>query len=318
MDDVSVALARSPSRPEIVKTSLHAVRFNGDRTAHIPAYADIWSDSIGFPLPNFANVAVTFHVLGPTGEPTYHPAAFATSFYNAGHYRPTDAAALSEKFTAYDYIAGIDVQNAAAAGVVVAFGDSITDGAGSKVDANHRWPNYLAERILASPTVPRLGVLNAGIGGNRILRGGGYFGRNALARFDTDVLAQSNVRSLIVLLGVNDIQQTPHENVSGNIIGGLKQIVLRAHAAGIRATCATITPYNGFDTYSAAGEATRQRVNAWIHTNNQCDAVADFDAAVRDPQEPTRLQPRFDSGDHLHPNDDAYSAMAAAVDLQRL
>jgi lysophospholipase L1-like esterase len=217
-------------------------------------------------------------------------------------------------------------QEAAAAATVVAFGDSITDGANSTMDANHRWPDILAGRLEAAGM--KIGVLNAGIGGNRVLHDPAAnirFGVNALARFDRDVLAQPDVKFAIVMEGINDLGHAgssapASETVSAeDVIFGLKQLVERAHEKGIRVFGATLTPFEGtvFKGYFTPEKETwRKAINEWIRNGKGVDGVIDFDKAVRDTQHPDRILPAYDSGDHLHPGDAGYKAMGEAIDLK--
>jgi lysophospholipase L1-like esterase len=194
-------------------------------------------------------------------------------------------------------------------------GDSITDGLHSTPDANRRWPNRLAERLHAYKGGKRIGVLNAGISGNRILHD--MAGTNASARLDRDVLVQSGARYVIVLEGINDIG-IPVGSPAEDIIAGHRQIIERVHAMGLKVYGGTLTPFQAFLPgvyYSAEGETKRQVVNQWIRTSKAYDAVIDFDRALRDPSNPAVMRPAYDSGDHLHPNDAGYQAMADAVDL---
>jgi len=199
---------------------------------------------------------------------------------------------------------------------IVALGDSITDGTASTTDANHRWPNLLADRLAAAHL--KLAVVDQGIGGNRILHD--LAGPNALARFDRDVLAQAGARFVTVLLGINDIGRSatgqPPQPVSADeIIAGHRQMILRAHDLGLKIVGCTLTPYEGAAYFSPEGETKRQAVNNFIRAGGAYDGLIDFDAAVRDPSHPSRILPMFDSGDHLHPNDAGYQAMAASIDL---
>jgi lysophospholipase L1-like esterase len=223
----------------------------------------------------------------------------------------------------WHYVSGVDVDGP---GTVVALGDSITDGVTSTFGANRRWTDYLALRLRTQPLGIRYGVANAGISGNRILLDGNApnhtifdgSGPNALARLSYDVLDRSNARSVVVLLGINDIQQTPHQTDPQQIIAGLAQLATQARSRGLRTIAATIMPWQGWQSFTPELEAVRASVNTWIRTGGVFDAVADFDAATRDPAQPTRLLPAFDSGDHLHPNDAGDRAMAAAVPLLQL
>jgi lysophospholipase L1-like esterase len=222
------------------------------------------------------------------------------------------------------FFTGVEVLAPAASAAVVTFGDSITDGALSAVDANHRWPDTLAARLVPLG----VGVLNAGIGGNRILNDPASalrFGVSALARFDRDVAAQPGVKWVILMEGINDLghaspDSLPTEFVSADdIIAGMKQIIERAHACGLRIFGATLTPFEGTRSasyFTPEKEAARKKVNEWIRAGGAFDGVIDFDKAVRDPAHPDRILATYDSGDHLHPGDDGYRAMGEAVDLK--
>jgi lysophospholipase L1-like esterase len=221
------------------------------------------------------------------------------------------------------FLAGIDVRAPRDSGAVVILGDSITDGRGSTTNGNDRWPDVFARRLQASPATVHVAVLNAGIGGNRLLRDG--LGPSALARFDRDVLAQSGVRWLIVLEGINDIgtasgarAKSEPAATADDIIGAYARIIERAHAHGIRVYGVTIMPFEGFSYasyFTPESEAERQTVNAWIRTSRRFDAVIDFDAVTRDPERPSRLSAAVDGGDHLHPSSAGYRIMGEAIDL---
>jgi len=216
------------------------------------------------------------------------------------------------------------VERCKAAQLIVALGDSITDGRGSTTNGNDRWTDRLAQRLQADPATRHLAIVNQGIGGNRLLNDG--LGPNALARLDRDVLAQPGVRYLILLEGINDIgtltRETPvsdveHARLVSRIIGAYRQIVMRARAKGIKVIGGTILPFAGNDYYhpDARNEADRQAVNSWIREPGNFDAVVDFDRAMRDPVRPDRLLPRYDVGDALHPSPEGYRAMAEAIPL---
>jgi lysophospholipase L1-like esterase len=203
---------------------------------------------------------------------------------------------------------------------IVAFGDSITDGARGTPNTNMRWPDELARRLQADKKFSGLGVLNEGIGGNRVLHDG--TGPSALARFDRDVLAQAGVKYLIVMESINDIGvgtrlNNPYDTVSADdLIAGLQQLVERAHIHGIKVFGATLTPYVGAGYQSPAGETIRTAVNDWIRSSKSLDGVIDFDMTTRDPNDPSKFSPAMDSGDHLHPGDAGYKAMGEAIDLK--
>ena len=302
------------------------VRFGGLASTVIPAGAEVWSDPVDFRVTAGADLAISIRLPGAPTPPTGHPGSRATTYF--AHGDQTTAADLPGAQTAPRWLvlAGIEVL-APAARAVVAFGDSITDGYGVQPDTNLRWTDHLAARLRADPAFAQVAVLNAGIGGNRLLLDG--LGPNALARFERDVLSQPGVTHLIVLEGVNDLgvltrdgPATPEQHAAlvSQATEALRQIVLRARARGITAIGATILPFATSTTYHppAETEADRQALNAWIRAPGNFDAVIDFDAAMRDPADPARLDPALDSGDGLHPSLDGYRAMAAAVPLELL
>jgi lysophospholipase L1-like esterase len=316
----------------IVAATDRALTFNGEAGITIPAGADVLSDSMDMAVPAHADLAVSLVTEGRTSTDTGHFYALQTSYTAPGD----QAAALSLRTAAeipsWAFLSEVQVANSAPhAGAVVAFGDSITDGAHSTADTNGRWPDRLSERLAAAKR--DLAVTDAGIVGNRLLHDGqgplgGIFGPNALARFDRDVLAQAGVRDVIVLLGINDIGQPGAGDVpadtavtSTQIEGALRQIAERAHEHQIRVIGATLLPFEGTASpgyYSPEKESKRQAVNAWIRTSGVFDGVADFDKAVQDPKHPARILPEFDGGDHLHPSDAGMKAMAGAVPLDKL
>jgi lysophospholipase L1-like esterase len=225
------------------------------------------------------------------------------------------------------FISAVDVESASDARAVVAFGDSITDGHGTTTNGSDRWPDVLAKRLQSQASTRDVAVLNHGIGGNRLLLDG--LGPNALARFDDDAIAQTGVRYLIVLEGINDIgtltrdrdaSQSEHDALVGHMIGAYEQMIARAHAHGITVIGATILPFVGSDYYhpGQAADADRQAVNQWIRAPGHFDAVVDFDQVTRDPKHPDRLLAPYDSGDHLHPSPAGYAAMADAIPLSLL
>lgn len=261
---------------------------------------------------------------------TFHWDGRQTGWIVAGEQTQSHAlqldAADSQSTSARLLLTGILVETETATRTLVTLGDSITDGASASLDRNSRWPDFLAERL-----VPHgVAVVNAGISGARLLSDG--MGASALARLDRDVLAQPGASSMVVMLGINDIAW-PGTAFARNaapptleaLIAGYRQLIERAHNRGIRVVGATLTPFEGAlpgtplsDYYHPAKEALRRQVNEWIRHAGAFDAVIDFDAALRDPEQPSRLAARYDSGDHLHPSDEGNRAMAAAVDLDVL
>jgi lysophospholipase L1-like esterase len=294
--------------------SLITVKFHGASSISVPAGADIVSDPVPLKVPSNSNLLVTTFVPTPSGPVTYHPLAMQTSFFtrNGDHTADTWGTAFTETTSVWHYVTGVDVLGPAK-GTVVTLGDSITDGYGSTPNANHRWPNYLAERL-----GQRYGVSDAGISANRLLLDGGAGGEAAIKRLDEDVLSRTNVHSMIVLLGVNDIQQDPHQLDPTKIEGALQDIATRAHAKGIRTIASTILPFEGWGVWTPQLESVRAAVNQWIRTSHVYDTVVDFDQVVRDPADPQRMLPAYDCGDHLHPGDAGYQVMANAVDLNSL
>ncbi|MES1201096.1 MAG: SGNH/GDSL hydrolase family protein [Pseudomonadota bacterium] len=318
-----IANALKPGTTAIDPASDIALRFNGQPDVIIPAGADYLSDPAPFTAPAFADIAISIHLDTAPAQQTGHPGSRTTTFYVHGDQVSAADLPGARQVAHWYQIAAIDtptmMRDAAAIAII---GDSITDGRGSTTDGNNRWPDQLAARLQASPTTANLSVLNLGIGGNRLLNDGK--GPNALARFDRDILAQAGVRYVIVLEGINDLGTLPHDaspqqhtDLVARMIDAYAQMVARAHARGLKIYGATILPYMGTTGYAptAVNEADRQAVNAWVRAPGHFDAVIDFDAAMRDPAQPDRLNPAYDTGDHLHPNVAGYAAMAAAVPL---
>ncbi len=250
-----------------------------------------------------------------------HGFADQTSYMAPGNLVGSVRLEQAKEIHAWPFLKGVDVELAEKdAGSIVAFGDSITDGALSTRDANARWPDVLAARLRAEKKTKNLGVLNEGIGGNRVLHD--TTGPSALARFDRDVIAQAGVKYVVLMEGINDIGHAqdpvqPYDVVSAeDLILGLQQMAARAHVRGIKAIGATLTPYVGAKYQSPAGEAMRIKVNQWIRTTPELDGVIDFDKMTRDPANPAAFLPAYDSGDHLHPKDEGYKAMGEGIDLK--
>lgn len=298
----------------------HAVHFHGQPGVTIQPGACMVSDAVEMPVTALHRLAVTMALDDVPTAVTGHPGSRTTSYFCPGDVCSAEQLEQATKTEHWYFLMSMDVLPDDPAAAIVALGDSITDGRGSTTDHNNRWPDDLARRLQQNSATSHVAVLNAGIGGNRLLRDG--LGPNVLARFDRDVLAPAGVRWVIVLEGINDIGTRhgakPGERFASaqDMIAAYEQIIRRAHAHGIRVIGATITPYEGANFYfTPDGEADRQTVNEWIRHGGEFDVVADFDATVRDPKAPTHLAAAYDSGDHLHPSPAGYEAMAGAVDL---
>ncbi|MGA7234888.1 MAG: SGNH/GDSL hydrolase family protein [Bryobacteraceae bacterium] len=326
LDLASVHAAVRATESSIAAGTDREVTFGGRAAVSIPANAYVLSDPVTLRAPIAGDLAISIFVPGAAAGAGIHYAAQQTSYIAAGN--QTTAAALTDpvKITSWVFLSSVEVLNAESAATLVAFGDSITDGAHSTVDGNHRWPDVLAARLLKVHG-PRIGVLDAGIGGNRILHDPAdnpRFGVNALARFDRDVLSQPNVKYLIILEGINDLGHAGtsapvSETVSAeDIIAGLRQMIERAHEKGIKVYGATLTPFEGTTIagyFSPEKEVKRKAINEWIRNGHAFDGVVDFDKAIRDPEHPDRMRAKYDGGDRLHPGDAGYQAMGEAIDL---
>lgn len=324
---VTVALPAAPDSAAALPGTVREVTFGGRPGVTVAPGADLVGDPVAMAVPAGTDLLVSVFVGATSDTATYHPFAQQTSYYtgDADHSADLASTAFVRQTNDWFYVDGVDVDDPVARGSVVAFGDSITDGLRSSPNTNQRWPDYLAGRMLALPAARQCGVLNAGISGNRLLLGGstpGGPGASAgppgVARFDHDVLGRTDVRTVIVLEGVNDITESPRQPDAQDVIDGLLDMVEQAHAVGIRVIGATITPFQGRPAYDAATEAVREQVNTWIRDSHTFDEVVDFDAVLRDPADPHRLLPAYDSGDHLHPDDAGDHALASALDLADL
>lgn len=316
----SAHVAISKGRAAIDVSTDRRVTFNGRASVTIRAGANMVSDPVALTIPHAADLAISFHFADTTRGTTLH---FASHQRN---YRSTvgDFTAVAD-FTPdtvterWQFLAGVDVVNPAVTGVIVAIGNSITDGTATTTDANTRWPDILAARLIASRE-PLKTVVNAGIGGNQVTSP--IRGPSALQRFDRDVLMQPGVTHVIVLEGVNDISRgsntrDPRDDVSADeLIAAHAQLVQRAHERGVTIIGGTLTPIGGMNGLTPERIEKRRALNTWIRTSGAYDAVIDFDHITRDPADTTRFLPAFDSGDHLHPNDAGYKAMGNAINLR--
>ena len=303
----------------ILSKSSRPLKFSGSASTTLPSGAIIVSDPVDLALPATSDLVVDLYVPGDTAGSgsflTMHTGANQTSYVSStGNYSGAETFPVATTTGSWFVLSRVEVAAPAAAGAIVALGDSITDGTRSTVNTNHRWPDLLAKR-LADGNGPRMAVMNAGIAGNRVLLDNA--GPNALARFDRDVLSQTGVTHVIVMEGINDIGQARANPLpsAADLIGAHRQLILRAHARGLKIYGATLTPFEGANYFTQEGEAKRAALNDWIRTGKEYDGVIDFDAAVRDPNQPTKFLARYQSGDNLHPSDAGYQAMADAVDL---
>lgn len=327
---IGAVTVAAPTEPASVKSdSIKAVTFGGLKTVAIPAGAPLFSDPVAFPVDSGAEISVSIYFPKRVSSPTLHALALKRAVISqrgdhSGEEK-IEAAAMSEGSIS---ISAVLVPSQSARRLVVAFGDSITDGDGSTLDADHNWPGYLIRRLAKSPESSKVALVNSGIAGNRLLSDG--YGISALARFDRDALALPGVTHIVLLEGLNDIgfpgarlngrylAEPGEARTAEDLIYAYRQLISRAHARGVKLIGATITPFEGTTIsgyYSDAKETVRQAVNKWIRSSGSFDAVIDFDAVLRDPAQPSRLLPQFSSPDHLHPSDLGYQAMAAALDL---
>jgi lysophospholipase L1-like esterase len=299
------------------------VSFGGKASVTIPPGANAVSDPVELDAPALSELAVSLYFPRPTAISTFHWEGLQPASIADGDLTTEPDFEASSTTTTRIVFSGVMVEAPAATGTIVAFGDSITDGAASTPNANHRWPDFLAARLAPLG----LSVVNAGISGARLLRT--RMGESALARFDRDVASLPNVKAVVVLIGINDISWPGHVfapdltmPTAAELIEGYQQLAALAHARNIRIIAATLTPFEGAlsDTpfkgyYTPEKDRLRQEINAWIRTSGTFDAVLDLDAVMRDPDDPLRLRPAFDSGDHLHASDRGNEAIADAIDI---
>jgi lysophospholipase L1-like esterase len=303
----------------------HRVTFAGSGTVTIAPHAELASDVIDMSVDAGQNLLVSTYLPGTTDGATWHSDAFDHTYLSVGNHTAENAADnYGSTTTSWYYLDGVDVVSPTARGTVVAFGDSITDGYASSTGTYHRWPDFLAGRIGAKPGPQRLGVVDAGIGGNRVLTDvpNLWQGVSALKRFGHDALGQPGVRDVILMEGINDIGNNAGPNgaplTAQDLINGYQTLINQAHAAGVNIIGGTMMPCQGNGYYTPERDALRNTVNNWIRNSGAFDGVVDFDLAMRDANNPAAINPAYDSGDHLHPNDAGMRAMADAVDLRLL
>jgi lysophospholipase L1-like esterase len=310
----------------VVGGSEHVLTFGGQRSVTVPPGAPAISDPVEMTVAPLSRLAITTYFPQRTSLSTFHWGAQQTGYIAAGDATGAGDLPQASLLTGRAFLSAVLVEATGGARTVVAFGDSLTDGNGSTPDLNRRWPDYLAARLARRG----IGVANAGISGARVL--GDRMGVNALARFEQDVLSQPGVDTVVVLMGINDIgwpgspfAPDAAQMTAAELIAGYRQLAAAAQARKVRIVGATMPPFEGalqgtpFEGhYSPAKDALRREVNEWIRHGGAFDAVADFDAVTRDPRHPSRLLPAYDSGDHLHPGDAGYRAMADALSLRML
>jgi lysophospholipase L1-like esterase len=326
----TVALPTSPTG--IKASSIHAVTFNGSNSVTIPAGAPILSDPIALPIAPEVEISLSLYFPKRVATPTIHGLALKHAVISQhGDHTRAETIEGGTQTESSILVSAVLVPAQPSQRLLVAFGDSVTDGDGSTVDADHNWPDDLVRRLGTLPSSSKLAVVNEGIAGNRLISDD--IGAGALARFDRDALAQPGITHIVLLEGMNDIC-FPGAKLGGeyladpadirtadDVIGAYRQLIVRAHARGVKLIGATLIPFEGAvipGYYSESKEAMRQTINKWIRTSGSFDAVIDFDAVVRDPDRPSRLSPRFASKDHLHPNDAGYKAMADSIDIRLL
>lgn len=345
-------VARRVKGPDIDFATDRALTFHGLGSTRLDARSVITSDPVDLDVPQLSDLAISLYFPGDAVAATSHALALQTNYASSdiGNYTAKATFPEAKKISQWPFLTGVDVRLSAGGAAIAAFGSSLTDGDGSTVDANRRWPDVLAERLQnrGGRNVP-LGILNVGIIGNRLLNDsespgqsggppplgpvfqelGPVLGEAGLRRFERDVLAQAGVKYVIVGLGVNDIlfpgsfiPATQTVN-SESIISGYRKLIERGHNRKIRLIGSTIPPFEhaifrnpSFDHfYSPEKDQVREQVNRWIRSSGEFDGIIDFDVAVRDPSRPSQILPSYDSGDHLHPNDAGNIAQANAIPL---
>jgi lysophospholipase L1-like esterase len=307
-----VQVAQYSGGSSVVAGSSRTVTFNGAGSVTVPAGGSVVSDSIAFTVGAESDVAVSFYVPSATGNATQHQLGNQNNYVVAGDVAGQTTLSGAATTGSYSFLTNLDVQNPAAEGAVVTLGASLTDGYASTFGANHRWPNLLAGRL--NSTGHTVGVLNAGISGNDLLKDGA--GPSALNRFQRDVLQQPGAKWVVLSDDpINDLGD-PNPPTATQLISGIQQLISAAHAAGLKFICSTLTPFKGAGYWTQTGENGRAAINSFIRgAGSGCDYILDQDTATHDPGNPQAFLPAYDCGDHLHPNDAGYQAIANAVDI---
>jgi lysophospholipase L1-like esterase len=326
----AAVVALSDEKGNIQPGTARRVLFSGQPGTLIPAAAPLLSDPVDLSVKPLSSLSISIYLPEDTGQCTCHQIGVQNAFVSGSGDFTDKPFTPAQTLQLRAFISGVEVESRRTAQAVVVLGDSISDGFGATVDANHRWPDLLANRLEARKA-GTWGVVNMAISGNRVLSDG-MAGQSALARFDRDVLSTPGAKVVVLFEGLNDVGIS-YANVQGpmaehfralaplrkvtaeSMIAAYRQLIGRAHAKGLKIIGTTLTPYEGAAYFSPEGEAVRQSINIWIRTSHEMDGVIDFDAVIRDPDRPSRIRGGFDMGDHLHASDAGYAAMAAAVDL---
>lgn len=314
----AIHIARSIGNGAIDVTTDRTVTFGGSMSVTLAAGAEQWSDSVNLPVPTQADLAVSLFVQGSVPVATIHLDGQQTNYIASNNQVSAAAMSGAATTTLYYWLSEVDTSSTDKVKVVVAFGDSITDGAQSTVGANHRWPNFFDDRAQAATgSMGKVSVVDAGISGNRWLHD--LVGPAGQTRFSRDVIGVSGATHVVIFLGINDISfgvSMPSQAVtSDQIIAAMKAAISQAKSRQMKVFLATLMPFQGASNYTAGGEAERQAVNAYVRSATGVDGMIDFDRLMQDPSNPSALLPAYDSGDHQHPNDTGYQAMAASINV---
>ena len=315
-----IALSAPTPAGAIVPGSDRTLTFSGKPAVSILPGALVLSDPVKLAVPALGDLSVSLFFADTTMTTTLHYSAQQNSYVAAGDATSAETLTDPQAVTSWAFLTAVDVLSPENTGLIVAYGDSITDGARSAMDANHRWPNILANRLVAPKGPNKFAVVDAGIGGNKIISDATgrniAYGVNGLARLERDALAQAGVKYLLLLEGINDLSSNASVD---DLESGMKQIVERCHENGIKVIGGTITPAEraGARANGLSDRETRRlALNEWIRNGKAFDGYADFDKAIEDPAQPGVMKAEYDSGDHLHPNDAGYKAMGEAIDLR--
>lgn len=314
----SVAVAQSVDGSQINISTQKELKFNGNQSFTMPPGGEVFSDPVKFDLKPGSRIAITIHFGNTSPDVTGHPGSRTTSFILPGNNITSADFANAVKTDHWYVIQGIDVKASKNTKAIAVLGNSITDGRGSGTNKQNRWTDILSARLLENPTTSNIGVLNLGIGGNNVVRGG--LGPTALERFDRDILSQSNVRWLIILEGINDIgsikTKDDAEKTARELISAYEEMIAKAHAKGILVYGATILPFAKSFYDTPERQTAREKVNQWIRNSGKFDAVIDFDKIMRNPNDVITILPDMHDGDFLHPNEVGYKRMGENVDLE--